>query len=196
METSHSLLDQLRQPSATDAWNRLIALYTPLLETWLRRRAILPPDDVEDLIQEVLLTVSQELPKFEHNQRQGAFRKWLRTILVHRLRNFWRLQQHRPGAIGGSDFLQFLEQLEDDDSELSDLWDREHDLYVMNHLLEQAEPQFAPHVWQAFYRQVMEGCPPATVAKELNMSLSAVYSARSRALSLLRAQANGMISSF
>lgn len=193
METPMSLLEQIRQPSDSDAWSRLVVLYTPLLQSWLRRQEVLPNEDVDDLIQEVLLTVAEELPQFEHNQRTGAFRNWLRTILVHRLRNFWRARQHRPEVVGGSDFLKRLEQLEDENSHLSQLWDREHDHYVMNHLLQKAEPHFAPHVWQAFHRQVLQNEAPATIAEQLNVSLRSVYVAKSRVLSRLRKMVEGLV---
>ncbi|MGF1583461.1 MAG: RNA polymerase sigma factor [Gemmataceae bacterium] len=194
MDTSFSLLDQLCQPSNPQAWDRLVTLYTPLLQTWLHDQDNLPTEDVDDLVQEVLLAVAQELPKFEHNRQRGAFRKWLRLILVHRLRNFWRSRQQRPSAVGGSDFLKRLERLEDDTSDLSALWNRQHDQQILDHLLREAQTQFAGHVWQAFQRQVLEKTTPAVVAAELNMSLTAVYTAKSRVLSLLRQKADGLIS--
>lgn len=194
MDTSLSFLEQLRHLSDSEAWNRLVSLYTPLLQNWLRYHAILPPEDVDDLIQDVLLAVARDLPAFEHNQRRGAFRSWLRGILVNRLRDFWRTRQNRPGGVGGSGFQERLEQLEDEASNLSAVWNREHDQYVMDHLLREAETQFPPHVWQAFHRQVREKAPPATVAEELNMSLSAVYAAKSRVLGLLRKLADGVLS--
>ena len=57
----------------------------------------------------------------------GAFRAWLRTVTVHRLRGFWRARQSRPQATGASDFAQTLDQLEDPHSALSQIWDKEHD---------------------------------------------------------------------
>ena len=89
-ETSASLLERLRDQPDSAAWTtRLVDLYTPLLRGWLSGRG-LQACDVEDLVQDVLAVVVCELPHFRHNRRTGAFRRWLRTILVHRLRDFWR----------------------------------------------------------------------------------------------------------
>src|SRR5439155_11779360 len=106
-ETSASLLEQLRAAADGPAWRRLVDIYTPLLRGWLGRYG-LQPTDCEDLVQEVLAVVVRELPGFEHNQRPGAFRRWLRTILVHRVQAFWRARQTRPQATGDSDLAKMI----------------------------------------------------------------------------------------
>src|SRR5947209_5370222 len=141
--TSLSLLDRLREQPDEASWQRLVDLYTPLIHGWLRRHA--PPScDRDDLVQEVMSVVVRRLPDFKHNGRLGAFRAWLRTITVNCLRDYWKARRHRPIATGESDFLAVLDQLEDPASQLSQLWDREHDEHVGRRLLELIEPLFAP----------------------------------------------------
>ena len=191
-ETSHSLLERLREHPEGEDWRRLIDLYSPLLRAWLDRSGV-QSADADDLIQEVLAVLVRELPRFQHNQRPGAFRRWLRTILVHRLRDFWRSRQHRPQAVGGSDLLTQLDQLEDPDSGLSRLWDEEHDRQVVRRLLERIEGEVTPPTWQAFRRVALEGKDEATVAAELGLSVNAVFIAKSRVLQRLRREASGLI---
>ena len=88
-ETSHSLIDHLCNESDAASWERLIELYSPLLRGWINRYEV-QAADADDLIQDVLMVVMRELPSFRHNQQTGAFRSWLRRIVVNRLRNFWR----------------------------------------------------------------------------------------------------------
>jgi RNA polymerase sigma-70 factor (ECF subfamily) len=190
VETSFSLLDRLSGPSDPDAWRQLVELYTPLLSSWMARYRI-QPADADDLVQEVLLAVSREMPRFRHSRQPGAFRGWLRTILVHRLRNYWR-KQRRPDAAPGA-VQQQLDQLEDAASHLSHVWNRDHDQQVLNRLLAMIQPRFAPDTWQAFHRVVIEGAAAETVAAELNISLNAVYIAKSRVLSQLRGEAAGLV---
>ncbi len=193
METSLSLLEQLTHQPDADAWNRLVELYTPVLHAWLRRYDVLSAADVDDLVQDVLLTVSKEMPQFRPNDAPGSFRGWLRTILVHRLRNFWRARNHRPQAIGGSDFLEQLEQLSDGHSQATRLWDSEHDRKVMQRLFDLVEPRFAPATWRAFRRQMVDGVSPEVVSAEQDMPLHSVYAAKSRVLKALRELARGLI---
>jgi RNA polymerase sigma-70 factor (ECF subfamily) len=183
--TSATLLERLRDRADAEAWKRLVDLYSPLLSTWLRRHG-LQDADVDDLVQEVLLTVAREAPKFQHSGRPGAFRHWLRTILANRLREFWRERRLRPVAAGDSDFAEILDQLQDPDSGLSHLWDQEHDQHVVRRLLAMIEPQFASSTWQAFRRVVLDGSRPDTVAAELGLSVNAVFIAKSRVLQRLR----------
>jgi len=189
-ETSVSLLDGLRLHPSPDAWTRLVGLYTPLIRGWLQRHGVANAD-AEDLTQEVLAVVVRELPRFQHDGRTGAFRRWLRLITVHRLRDFWRARQGRPQAAGGSDFGQLLDQLEDPNSDLSRLWDREHDQHVARGLLAYLEPQFEPNTWLAFRRVVLDGAKPAVVAAEIGTSVNAVLLAKSRILRRLRQEIEG-----
>src|SRR3954467_10042974 len=190
---SFRLLEQVcRRPDA-DAWQRLVEVYTPLLRGWLRRYEEIGAADAEDLMQDVLLAAAKEMPAYVPGRATGAFRSWLRTILVHRLRHFWRGRQHRPVAVGGSDFAGELQQLEDGGTPASQLWDRDHDRRVLGRLLEMAEVQFAPATWQAFRRQVLDGRPADAVAVELNMPLHSVYAAKSRVLHALRTLARGLV---
>src|SRR4051812_38133380 len=105
--TSASLLDQARDRQAS-AWDRLVALYTPLLDAWLTAAGL----HREDLTQRVLEILVRQLPGFEHSGRPGAFRAWLRGITVNLLREFWRTQ---PEPEAGS----LLERLRDPDAGLS-----------------------------------------------------------------------------
>jgi RNA polymerase sigma-70 factor (ECF subfamily) len=191
-ETSASLLERLSDRPDGAAWRRLVDLYTPLLRGWLGRHG-LQACDVEDLVQDVLAVVVRELPHFRHNRRTGAFRRWLRTILVHRLRDFWRARQLRPQPAGGDRWQHLLEHLSDPDDPLSRLWDEEHDRHVVRLLLERIEGDVTPSTWQAFRRVVVEGRDEETVAAELGLSVNAVFIAKSRVLSRLRREGDGLL---
>jgi RNA polymerase sigma-70 factor (ECF subfamily) len=190
-DTSVSLLDRLRDSPDAASWQRLVDLYTPLIQTWLRRQG-LQLADADDLTQDVLAVLVRELPGFYH-QRPGAFRSWLRTITVNRMRNFWRARQARPAATGDSDFVRALEQLADPHSELSGLWDREHDQRLVRRAMELIEPEFTPSTWQAFRRLAVDGAAVDAVAAELGLSANAVLIAKSRVFSRLRQEIGGLV---
>ena len=190
--TSASLLERLAHPEDEQAWRRLVDLYAPLLNGWLSRQG-LQASDADDLVQDVLMVVVRELPGFEHNHRPGAFRNWLRTILSNRVRAFWKARRHQPLATGSSEFAGTLEQLADDQSGLSRLWDDEHNRHIVNRLLEQIRNQVAPNTWLAFCKVALEGKSEEAVAAELGMSVNAVFIAKSRVLKRLRQEGRGLI---
>jgi RNA polymerase sigma-70 factor (ECF subfamily) len=192
-DTSTSLLDRIRLQADGPSWKRLVDLYTPLIQGWLRRCGGVQSHDLDDLVQDVLSEVVHGLPKFQHSQRPGAFRCWLRTIAVHRLLAFRRKQKTRPLAGGGSRIDAQLAQLEDPESDLSKLWDQEHDQHVLRRLRELLEPEFNPVTWQAFTRTALKGERAATVAADLGMTVNAVLLAKSRVLRRLRQESQGLI---
>ena len=126
----------------------------------------------------------------------GAFRNWLRTILVNRVQLFWRSRKYRPVATGSSSIDEMLDQLEDGASEVSQIWNREHNEIIVKRLMEQIRPHFAVQTWRAFQKQVVEHQRADAVARELGMSISTVYKAKSRVLSALRREANGLVDEF
>ena len=193
-ETSISLLDRLRCSTESENWNRLVELYTPLIRAWLRKYDV-QDSDAEDLVQEVLLAVSKDLAKFDHSGHPGAFRGWLKAIMVNRLRKFWRARDRRPQARGDSDIDARLAQLDDPASEMSQIWNREHDRYVLRQLMALAEPHFEPNTWKAFRRVALEGAKPHVAAQEMGISLNAVCLAKSRVIRRLRQEAAGLIES-
>jgi RNA polymerase sigma-70 factor (ECF subfamily) len=191
MDTSVSLLERLAGAPTDDDWRRLNDLYQPLLRAWMARAEV-PASDVDDLVQDVLFVISRDISGFEW-RGQGAFRAWLRTILAHRVRDYFRGQKYRPTATGDSDFLRRLDDLEAPDSALSRLWDSEHDKHVAASLMRRVQGDFAPVTWQAFRRHVLEGEPAALVAEELGLALNSVLMAKSRVLKRLRQEAAGLV---
>lgn len=192
LETSLSLLDRLRMSSDDADWSRLVEVYSPLLRAWLLRYDV-QAADADDLVQEVLLVVHRELPSFQHNQRPGAFRSWLRRIVVYRLRNFWRARGRLIAAGNDSQLEEQLRQLEDDGSHLSQHWDREHNLAVARKLLEMIESRFTESTRQVFCRLVLDGADADTVAAETGLSLNAIFTAKSRVLRELRRLGQGLL---
>lgn len=193
-ETSLSLLQQVRQSQEEEAWGRLHRIYEPLIRGWLLRYE-LQASDADDLAQEVLLAVSKDIANFEHNGRTGAFRAWMKGILVNRLRKFWSSRDRRPQASGGSDMVRRLAELDDPSSQITLIWNEEHDQHVLAQLLQILKPRFEPNTWAAFRLTAVEGVKPQETAERLGISLNAVLIAKSRVLSRLRQEASGLVES-
>jgi RNA polymerase sigma-70 factor (ECF subfamily) len=187
LDTSQGLLQRLQSDRQGPAWHRLLELYTPLIRGWLQRHGVAGAE-ADDLVQEVLTTVVQELPSFQHNGQPGAFRAWLRQITANRLLGYWRARKRSPAQIEP-----VLEQLADPGSDLGRQWDDEHDRHVLARLLDLAAGDFQPTTWQAFQRVVLDGADPDQVARELNLTINAVWSAKSRVLRRLRQEARGLV---
>jgi RNA polymerase sigma-70 factor (ECF subfamily) len=192
VDTPLSLLDRLRLRPDEESWQRFDRLYRPLILRWLHRDPTLR-EDADDLAQEVLSVVYRGLPAFEHQQRVGSFRNWLRTIMDNRVKNHRRKHQNRPQALGLEPNEGPLAQLADDDSELSLRWDREHNEHVVGQLLKLIAGEFNDVHVRAFHRYALEGASADEVAGELGVSTHVVLHAKSRILHRLRELGRGLL---
>lgn len=189
--TPLSLLERIRLEPRAEDWDRVVALYTPLLRDWLRRHPV-QGADADDLVQDVLSVLVEKLPRFAHSGRTGSFRTWLRRILVYQLRYFWRVNG-RGANLAPGEAEAYLDELEAPEGELAREWDLEHDRYVTHRLLELIRGEFTPTTWEAFERYALQSRPPAEVAGELGLTVNAVLIARSRVLRRLREEATGLL---
>jgi RNA polymerase sigma-70 factor, ECF subfamily len=187
--TSHSLLERARDSTDEASWRKLTDLYCPLIRRWARPY-VLQPADIDDVVQDVLAVLVRKLPQFVHSKNPGAFRAWLRSITVNRLRAAWRLR--RPVS-GGDALLQQFRELEDSSSALSRSWDEEHDRHVVTTLLDAIRLEFQPATWRAFELTIRDERGAMEVARELGLSVNAVLIAKSRILKRLRQTAEGLI---
>lgn len=191
MDTRISLLLRVNSGSE-DAWSELVDLYQPLVARWLRRYN-LGADDADDVSQDVMTVLIRQLDQFQHNGRIGAFRSWLRQVTAHRATEFIRRSQRRPASVGGTSFQDMLAQLQDPASEVSRLFDREHDLHLIAKLLVKVSSEFRPETMNLFRMHVRLGRDANDIAQELGVTPHAVYMAKSRILRRLRQLAPGLI---
>lgn len=188
--TSQNLLKSAAEGSQA-AWTRLDLVYRPFIRRWLDGLAI-PNPDAEDLCQEILTKLTQKLPEFQHNGNRGAFRAWLRVVTVNQVREFWR--KKRPDTSqGGSEVLNHLQQLESPGADLQVEWDRQHDLFIVNLVIQEIQSEFEQTTLAAFHGVAVENRPASDVASELGISTGAVYIAKSRVLKRLREIAGDLL---
>lgn len=192
MDTTRiSLIEQVRERQP-DAWDEFVAIYGPFIRGYLRRVGIREAD-AEDLQQDVMQVLSIELPGFEHNRRTGAFRTWLRNIVANRIRAFHRSGDRRIRPIGGSEFREMADQLVDETSNLSRIWNSEHQRHVIDHLIRLISNDFSENTIIAFRETFLKERSADDVAKQLETTVNAVVIARCRVLKRLREAAGSLL---
>lgn len=185
--TSSTLLDQARSNNE-EAWQRLVVLYTPLVQHWCKRAGV-PLPEVPDVAQEVFLSVSLALGDFER-QRVGSFRTWVRGIARHKALDHFRKRKGEPSPVGGTLGAEMANSIpeevdpEQDADEVGELYRRALDLIRGN---------FEEKTWRAFWRSTVDGHPTDVVASELGLTPVAVRIAKSRVLARLREDLGDLI---
>jgi RNA polymerase sigma-70 factor (ECF subfamily) len=183
LATSLSLLQQARA-NDPQAWNRLAALYRPLVLFWCRQ-ARCPEAEVEDVAQNVFAAVAAGLNEFHRDRPGDTFRGWLRGITRNQVLLYFRRNQGRPLPEGGSDALGRLHEVADplagpeegEAEEVSQLYRR---------AVTQVRGEFEERTWEMFWRTVIEGRAPTALAEELGVTPAAVRQAKSRVLRRLK----------
>ncbi len=167
------------------AWDRLSALYAPLVFYWCRRRG-LREADAADVVQDVFQAVATHLGPFRKRGESDTFRGWLRTIAENKIHDHFRRAGREADAVGGTEAQHRLAQVpapaDTDAADGDDDWDGPFYLRVLDLVRE----QFEERTWQAFWRTAVEGRDPGEVGGELVMSRGAVRVAKSRVLRRLR----------
>lgn len=191
LSTSVSLLKRVRSMDAA-AWERLSALYGPVVYGWCRR-AGLQESDAADSTQEVFRAVFQHIADFQGDKDGGSFRGWLWSITTNQIRLHYRLAQNRAQPVGGSDGRHRLAQIPDDqlpeevpDGELG----RRR---IIWRALDLVRGDFSETTWTIFERTTIEPQSYQQVAEDLGMSGNAVRQARFRVLRRLREELDGLL---
>ncbi len=191
--TSVSLLSLARSNDAA-AWDRLVALYAPLVMHWCRKWG-LRDADINDVFQDVFIAVAANLGRFQKRTARDTFRGWLRTIARSKVCDHYRRQQREPRGAGGSELHLRMMQTpadEEDDGE-SDQAEQFARDSLLGRALDQIRSGFREPTWRAFWWTVVDGRETRDVADELSMTPGAVRVARSRVLQRLRAELGELI---
>lgn len=186
--TSVSLLERLKQIDERPAWDRFVAIYTPLLYHWAIRFQ-LSAEDAADLVQDVFATLIVKIPNLTYDEGR-SFRGWLLTVTRNKLTDRRRLRRvTEVQADGVSE-----PAIDDDPSRI--VAETEFREFLTRRCLEVMQDSFLPSSWQSFWKMVIDGKSAPEVAAELNLTISAVYSAKVRVMQRLREELAGLIDDF
>lgn len=191
LSTSVSLLKRVRRMEAS-AWERLSALYWPIVYGWCRRSG-LQENDAADCTQDVFRAVFQHIEQFQGDQNGGSFRGWLWTITKNQIRQHFRSAKRRVQPLGGASARQMLDQLPE-----ADLPDEEPDPQTTRRrtiwrALELVKGDFSETTWAIFERTTLEHHSYQQVADTFGMQVNAIRQARFRVLRRLKEELDGLI---
>jgi RNA polymerase sigma-70 factor (ECF subfamily) len=182
--TRPSLLIRLRDRGDHPAWSQFVAVYQPLIHGFARKHG-LQDADAADLAQEVLRAVATAIERLDYDPGRGSFRGWLFTVVRNKLRNFLDARRHQVQGSGDSGVEELLRQ-QPTPPDPEDLWEQEYERRLFTWAAEQVRATVQDATWRAFWRTAVEGRSGQEVARELNMTVAAVYLAKSRVMARLK----------
>jgi RNA polymerase sigma factor (sigma-70 family) len=189
--TRPSLVLRLRNPEDTAAWAEFVEVYQPLVLRLARNKG-LQDADAQDLCQEVLRVVAGAIERWDPDPEKGRFRGWLFRITRNLLINFLAQRGHHAVGTGRTSIVDLLEAQPADDPQAEAEFAIEFRRRAFRWAAEQVQKDFAAATWQAFWKSAVENRAIASVAEELQMSVGAVYIARTRVLAKLRERVSAL----
>lgn len=191
--TASSFISRLRTPkpapsniaaftSFRETREQFCDLYGPQIRVWALTRLMLQPSDADDFTQDVLIVA---LEKIHQYKEKNSFRGWLWTILKNQVGMWHRRQRDRPQGAGGTTFYEIIQSLQDvaPESEIrtTDVDEARLIVLLIEHGCDQKEVTL-----RAFIHYCLLNRNPHVVAKDLGISVSSVYQAKTRVTKSLR----------
>jgi len=185
--TRPSLLLRIRDARDKEAWSQFVQVYTPIVYRYVRRHG-LQDADAADVTQDVLRTVVRWADRLSGDRPRGSFRSWLLTVTRSRLSDHFDRLKRQPLGSGDSDVEETLNRQPAREVGTEEEWEREYRWSLFDWAARQVRGEFRATTWEAFWQATVLGRESKAVARELGMSVGALYIARSRVLARIKQQ--------
>ena len=167
-----------------DAFRKITQLYAGLVYYWIRNEG-LSPEHAEDVSQQVFMAVSQNLKTFQRTKPADSFRAWIRVITRSKIADHRRKNTGVERAIGGDES---LNEVPDEVKDGEDEDDDRDKAILYQKAVQFIKGEFSDKYCKAFLMLVVDGIPAKDVADNLGMTVTTVYTAKSRILKRLRVE--------
>lgn len=190
LRTRKTLLSRIKNLEDAASWMEFVQTYERLVKGIARRKGV---SEVlaEDVAQEVFRGVAQKIHNFQHANHKGSFRKWLCQMVRWRADDMMRDQARHPAppisphteeeATATSDKIAAEDHFADD-------LEAEARRQLLHLALKRLQSRVNPRQIQMFQCLVFEGWDVTKVASMFKTNPAAVYVAKHRVASKLRAE--------
>lgn len=172
--TDYDILKGAKSGDET-AWERFYNFYAPLIRLH-GRDCGLKNENLEDLVQDVMVTLSTQMPNFVYDPCKGRFRDYLRRIIHARacdiLRKIYR-QERIPYE-------------EPDEAGQIDLFEEEWRKHILERSMAKLKENISLRHYQIFYLLDIRHYKVKTLAELYKVPPISIYSIRNRVEAKLR----------
>lgn len=179
-DTRESLLLQVKDPQDRAAWESFSNIYRPVIYRLARQRGF-QHSDADDLSQQVLMSVSAAIPRWQKENEKVRFRHWLRRVTRNAILNSLSRGPTDKGR-GGSSAVDMLREYPQVDDDIQEQLTTEYRRELYRRAAGIVKRDVNPETWSAFEMSVVDNQSIESVAAELNKSVGTVYAARSRVM--------------
>lgn len=168
--------------TANPAWAEFVDRYGDLIRSFCRSHG-LQSSDTEDVLQDVLLGLSKALPGFTYDPSKGRFRGYLKTATLHAIYKTFRQEK----AATSLEDRESMVAAATADANIDERWERAWRQYHLRRAFAQLATEVSSRDLQAFERYALQGEDGGSVAKQMGISVEALYQVKSRCTKRLAA---------
>lgn len=162
------------------AWREFVDRYGELIRSVCRRHG-LQASDTDDVLQDVLLSLSKSMPGFRYDPTIGRFRSYLKTVVLHAI---FRKSRQKGGAINLGSMTGVVgiggTGGEKEDPSADAQWEQEWRQHHLRHAMRIIDAEFSARDRAAFERYAVMGESADVVAKDAGVSIETLYQIKSR----------------
>lgn len=175
LKTRYTLLHRAHDVGDEAAWQELVVYYRRFIAHVLRRMNV-RSSDVDDLTQQVLIKLSQSLPKYDRSK--ARFRTWLSTIVRNTAINHFEKDSRnpsRPNALEDTEVAMHFER----PAELEALIESEWATFIASTAMERVRLAFRGRAVEVF-ELGLQGLSADEISERTGLSVSTIYTLRKR----------------
>lgn len=160
--TRATLVERLRDPDDSAAWNDFYKLYSGLIYRYARAWGI-NDTDAMDVVGDCLESLSRRMREFNYDPDKCKFRSYLRVIVNNKVISLSR--RERECQMDTADWI----ELQAPDAEPGELWEKQWAVSRLLYCWAQIEKDVSPLYASAFRLCVIQGTPAKQVAETLGV---------------------------
>lgn len=165
-------LNTLNAARSEIAWQEFHQRYAPVVAGFARNMGA-KPQEIDDVIQDVMLGFYAHAPTFVYDPAKGRFRGYLKVCAFRALRD--RLRNNAKFKAMP------LEEVAEDDAKVEELWSQNWAHELLNRATQTVRSAYGDNnTFRAFEMHVLQAKPVDEVAVVLGMSEASVYKAKQR----------------
>jgi RNA polymerase sigma factor (sigma-70 family) len=142
-------------------------------------------DQTDDIIQDVLLSVWQNLPGFEYDRSKGRFSSWLATITINKVKT----RQVKNSRQSARDHKAYEQQEQSDQGDLNDMISREWAAFLTERSWELVKNEISKPMRKCF-EGFMAGKMIRSIADELQIPENTVSVYKKRVSVIMKREIN------
>lgn len=177
-QTRQTLLQRAKDPNDAQAWEEFVSYYKQFIHVILHQMNFRSAD-FDDAVQEIMVKIWQNLPKFELDPDRGQFRTWLSRVIRNRLLDYIKQDSRYKKRVekATEQYLEAENLLPE--NELEKLVTKEWQKHITTCALNNIKELFSGSAIKAFELS-LQGKHPKDISETLNIKQASVRTLKNR----------------